>query len=354
MLINCPECGHRVSDQAATCPSCGIKIAGNVIPQRPVQPTTTTTTTSAPVSGNPEPPQKPKKKSSHTLLIVSFLIAVIICGVGYYYYNDMLQQKERIAYESVINGGSEEDMQRYLAEFKDAPQEHRDSVNSLLQSLRENDRDWTNAVISGSKGALEEYISNNPNSPHKGEALNKIDSIDYSIADRARTVESYATYLRQHPDGKYADQAQEFIDKKKETEVSSADIQLARSTCRQFFQAINSKNESKLIDTVTEYLTSFLNRSGASSDDVITFMKSLYKDADIQNLNWHILDDFKVEKKKDEVNDSYVLVVQFGAEKHVDRTDQNKETLGKYVISAEITPDGKISKMNMKKQTQNP
>lgn len=349
MLINCPECGHRVSDQAATCPSCGIKIAGNVIPQRPAQ--TIVQPASAPVGGNPEPQQKPKKKGSHTLLIVSFIIAVAICGVGYYYYNDMLQQKERIAYENVLQSGNEEDMQRYLAEFRDAPQEHRDSITSLLQSLRENDRDWTNAVVSGSKGALEEYVRNNPNSPHKGEVLNKIDSIDYSIADRARTIESYTMYLHQHPDGKYADQAQEFIDKKKETEVTSADIQLARSTCRQFFQAINSKNESKLIDTVTEYLTSFLNRTGASSDDVITFMKSLYKDADIQNLNWHILDDFKVEKKKDEVNDSYILVVKFGAEKHVDRTDHNKETLGKYVISAEITPDGKISKLNMKKQT---
>ena len=26
MLIDCPECGNKVSDQAATCPSCGIGI----------------------------------------------------------------------------------------------------------------------------------------------------------------------------------------------------------------------------------------------------------------------------------------------------------------------------------------
>lgn len=29
MLIKCPECSHQVSDQAETCPSCGIKIAKN-------------------------------------------------------------------------------------------------------------------------------------------------------------------------------------------------------------------------------------------------------------------------------------------------------------------------------------
>ena len=29
MLIQCPECGHQVSDKAPTCPNCGIEIAGH-------------------------------------------------------------------------------------------------------------------------------------------------------------------------------------------------------------------------------------------------------------------------------------------------------------------------------------
>ncbi len=27
-LINCPECGHQVSDAAETCPSCGVRLSG--------------------------------------------------------------------------------------------------------------------------------------------------------------------------------------------------------------------------------------------------------------------------------------------------------------------------------------
>ena len=34
MLIECPECRNQVSDQAATCPSCGIAIA----PRQPAKP----------------------------------------------------------------------------------------------------------------------------------------------------------------------------------------------------------------------------------------------------------------------------------------------------------------------------
>jgi hypothetical protein len=36
MLIECPECRNSVSDQAATCPHCGVAIAGRVV-KKPVQ-----------------------------------------------------------------------------------------------------------------------------------------------------------------------------------------------------------------------------------------------------------------------------------------------------------------------------
>ena len=29
-IIKCPECGHQVSDKAATCPSCGVGIQGKI------------------------------------------------------------------------------------------------------------------------------------------------------------------------------------------------------------------------------------------------------------------------------------------------------------------------------------
>lgn len=29
-IIKCPECGHQISDMAASCPNCGIRIQGNI------------------------------------------------------------------------------------------------------------------------------------------------------------------------------------------------------------------------------------------------------------------------------------------------------------------------------------
>ena len=76
-------------------------------------------------------------------------------------------------------------------------------------------------------------------------------------------------------------------------------------------------------------------------------MNKLYKD-DITNMNWYMMDDFKAEKV-DNVNGNKNIRVQFGAEQRMERTDPNKEKIAKYIIFADVTPEGLITRFNMKK-----
>jgi hypothetical protein len=102
---------------------------------------------------------------------------------------------------------------------------------------------------------------------------------------------------------------------------------------------------------VTEILDSFLNRTGATNQDVVTFMNKLYKD-DITNMNWYMMDDFKAEKVDNvngNYNGNYNIRVQFGAEQRMERTNPNKEKIAKYIIVADVTPEGLITRFNMKK-----
>ncbi|MBQ0074085.1 MAG: hypothetical protein KBT34_07805 [Prevotella sp.] len=365
-LLICPECGHQVSDKADVCPGCGIKVRDIIVMQN----TQTIDTPTENINPRDIPPhvvqpmqqsqrtynashldtynkqQEPKKKSGK-LMLVSFFIALVICGVVYYFYNNAQKQKEQEDYEYAMCSSDPMVMQMYLARYAEAPQEHRDSVNVRLTSFTQQDNDWRNAVVSGSRGALTEYLNTHPDSPHKGEALNKIDSIDYAIAKRNNTIESLENYLKQHPDGKYATEAQEVLEKKNENNVSQEEIALAKDVCKHFFQAINSRNENKLLSTVTNLLPKFLNINNAGTDDVVSFMNKLYKE-DITNMNWHILDDFKAEKEKNE-DGTYNLNVRFTAEQNIERTDSGKEKYAKYLIVAGITPDGKITKFAMKR-----
>ena len=330
MLINCPECNQMVSDKAETCPHCGIRLNANL---------------------SATPNAKGDGKKSYKGLIASLIIALIIMGVGYYFYDKSLTEKEQVAYELAMQSSDPMVMQNYLSKYQDAPREHRDSVNAHMNRLKAEDLEWENAVASGLRSALETYIKENPESPHLSQARDKIDSIDYNRAEHEykinKSIEALKKYLDEHPNGKFAMQVQNIIDELKAVEVTPEELAIVKSVCKKFFQAINSKSESKLLNTVTDILDSFLNQNNASNSDVVEFMNRLYK-SDITNMNWHILDTYKAEKV-DNGNGGKNIKVQFDAEQHIERTDPDKETLGKYVVSVEVTPEGRITKFNMKK-----
>lgn len=363
-LITCPECGHQVSDQAETCPNCGIKIAGSVSPamQQPVQQTVQQANDLQPENtgvssgngnngyGSTNAGQPNKNKNKNLILLLSFIIALVMCIIGYYIWNSATSEREeQQRYEEAMMSTNIQELKDYLVHFNDAPQEHRDSVTTRLAILTQEDTDWTNAVASGSKNALAEFIKTHPKSFHKGEAENLIDSIDYSIALSKNTADAFAEYLRLHPDSKRAAEAQQQLDDKRNSEVQPEEATLAKAVCRKFFQAINSKDEQKLLSTVTDVMSSFLGKSNADKSTAVAFMEKLYKE-DITNMNWHILDDFKVEKTGSDTEGAAPnLKAQFSAEQKIERTDDTKEKYAKYFITAEVTPEGRITKLNMKK-----
>ena len=77
--------------------------------------------------------------------------------------------------------------------------------------LKAIDRDWTNAMVSGSKSAIERYLAEHPDSPFKNIAQHMIDSIDWSVASAAGNVESLEAYIESHPDGEHLEEANDAI-----------------------------------------------------------------------------------------------------------------------------------------------
>lgn len=393
-LITCPECGHQISDKAETCPYCGIKqeqiqeqlkanaaatVGEAVVTSQDVTAATpvsvqesapvvvpansqtvapvsapAVTPASAPVvmpgeEGQPDE-EETQKRNKGLMWILSFIIALVLCIVAYMIWSNAADEKlEAQRYEEAMLSTNIQDLKDYLVQFNDAPQEHRDSINARLALLSQEDADWSNALASGSKKTLADFIKSHPNSLHKGEAENIIDSIDYSIAVRKGTADAFAEYLKQHPDSRRAAEAQEFLDNKRASEATPEEKSMAHDVCKRFLQAINSRDEDKLLSTVGDVLTSFEGRRNVSSQAAVDFMNKLYKD-DITNMNWHILNDFKVDKNVEGSDDAANLTAHFSAEQKIERTDASKEVYAKYSITAEITPDKKIVKFNLRKQ----
>ena len=370
-IIKCPECGHQVSDMAPTCPGCGVEIAGKVVKcpdcgeiyfrNQMVCPTchrpTTSTPTNRPVPVRhtepitpvvkPKPePEPDTEKKSYTKIIVGLVIALVLCGGVAYYYNDLGRQEES-DYALAAQSTDPLVIEEYLNKYKDTNPEHRDSLQARLATILQIDKEWTDVLMTGSRDQIEQYAKTHPDSPHKAEAMNKVDSMDFAHVMKDKTIDAFINYVKQHPNGRFVNDANAAIDAIKMTQLQPEETKMVKALFKKFFQSVNSRNEGGMLSTVADQLTNFLGQSSAGKADVATFLKKLYK-SDITNMNWHIIDDYKIDKKAG-TKGAADYIVQFTAEQNISRTDATQPTYNRYQISATVSSDGKISGLNMKK-----
>lgn len=368
MIIKCPECGHQVSDKAPVCPSCGVEIAGKVVqcphcgefyfkshplcphchqplqaqPQ-PAAQVPPVTPLAQPRPAAPAAPQKPKRNIK-TPLIVGTILCLIIIGLLFAFYKNSNDREEREQYEFAMKSSDPMVLQQFLDNYEDAPQEMRDAIQARLDQIKSIDADWTNAVVSGSKTDLEEYIEKHPDSPHKAEALQKIDSIDWALVSSANSIDAYQSYIEDHPNGIHIDEANEQMKTIQAKTVQPEEKQMVSNLFRKFFQSINAKDEEGLTSTLSEIMTSFIGKQDASRNDAVTFMHKLYHEG-VQQMVWRLPGDYKIQKK-DVGDNEYEYTVNFSANQEVDKTDGEK-TSTKYRIQARVNPDGRIAEFNM-------
>ena len=339
-ITKCPHCGEVYFSSQEMCPNCheiavgvthpvassaAVKDQTPVAPPSPVSspaseiPSTSQVVSSTSQTAPPTPPVPPvppvrrpgvaasgndggegntpqepqKKKNTRSIFIISFIFAVLACGIMYYFYDSANRNKEMEAYEYAMQSSDPMVLQSYLDTYKDADEAHRDSIMAHLDLLKQNDQDWTNAVVSGSKEALEAYLQKYPNSLHKQEALLKIDSLDWNVAKAADTADAYQAYLDAHVDGTHIEEAENALKKVKSRDLQPEEKQMVSGLFRQFFQSINSHNVDGLTATCEDILSSLLGKNSATKADVVTFMDKLYKD-NVANMNWHINNDYQI------------------------------------------------------------
>ena len=376
-IIKCPECGHQISDMAATCPNCGVNIHGNLqrcphcnsvylkgqtvcpvchqsavaaagsnTPALAIQQQNGNTVTAANTAPASTPKQQQKGKKNILIAVIAALAIIVIGGLWYASSVNTLHGDEQEAYLNAMSSSDPSVLQDYLDSFKDAPQEHIDSIEAHLKILQMNDTEWTNALLSNSKSALQAYLENHPETIHKAEAEHKIDSIDWASCSRQNTPEAYQAYLSEHENGEHAVEAQEKIDKLDATTVNGDDKQIVSNIFRQFFNGINSNDEMGLTSAVSSTLH-FLTNANATKSDVITFLHKLYKD-DVRSLTWRPNGDYKI-KKKDMGDNTYEYDVEFTVDESVSNIDSSKDKFNQYKVTGHIDSDGKISSLQLMK-----
>lgn len=108
-LINCPNCGHKISDQAIRCPKCGQSMSVRDTPPsfnpKPVHVSNSDKKKAAKKQQTPQIPAKSNTKSNRKKigLIIGILVAVVVLGIlGQWFigrYHNAKLQAEQIALE---------------------------------------------------------------------------------------------------------------------------------------------------------------------------------------------------------------------------------------------------------------
>ncbi len=402
-IIKCPECGHQTSDKAPYCPNCGVEIAGKVVkcpncgeiyfknegvcphchqpiggagneisqniqqaepaaegvetskqgqtqarteatpPQPPVMPNASNQAS----GGSEDPPIPPTpSKNKQTVIWISAIIAVLALCLSFYLYNkysNAQEDKEQSEYEFAMQSSDPMVLQEYLNNFKDAPQEHIDSINAHLQRLTQQDADWTNAVVNNSRSAFEAYLEAHPDSPHRQEALDKIDSIDWAQCSRINTSDAYQSYIDNHQNGNYYEEALAALKKVQATEVSPEEKQQIESLFHKFFSSINSKNKSGLMETL-DLTVDFLGRQDVPQTEIANAMVAQSSES-TQSSIWKLSNDYKIQKKQI-VDDNFEYNVTFTATKSTQKADGNVASK-LWKINAKVGSDWTITAISM-------
>lgn len=406
-IIKCPECGHQVSDKAATCPSCGVEIAGKVMrcpecgaivfknqevcpdchyplhdtsstattstsedsditsvtdptpeavvtyepePQDVVVPVSPTTSNGAESTENAMPNGKQPRKKSYIMIVVCVVIVLIVAFVGFYVYKNSQTNAEADAYETAITSDEPGVLQNYLDIYKDAPEDHKSAIMARLDQLMQADKEWTDAVVSGSKQALERYLQMHPGTPHEREAKMKIDSLDWLVATQANTTDAYQTYMDTHSDGMYIDDAKERFNELDAKKVSSEDRQNVSLLFGNFFRSLGAGDEDGLTATVSTVMDKFLNRVDATKNDVISYMHKVHADADGSAVSFRTNNDWKIQKQPSADGNGYEYTVTFTVDQKSGA--QEGAAIVSYKVSAKVSSEGKISSLTMQKMVE--
>lgn len=407
-IIKCPECGHQISDKAPTCPSCGVEIKGKIIKcshcgevylydqeicpnchhanfgpipvdnnsnsyervqneqQNPrkltedlfdnvydEQEEENNEESAVPVGdddgngGDNKKKKKSKKRKNYSAFIVAFVLALIVLAVSAYFYNKTKTEQEVESYEYAMSSKEPMVLQSYLDQHPDAPKGHRDSVLARIKFLQEIDKDWTDAIASGSKAVLLDYLEKNPKSLHKNDVLKMIDSIDWEVALKENTIEAYENYQKEHTQGLHLNAAEEAIKNMKSTTLLPEEKQMVNNLIRRFFQSINDKDEKKIQSTVNDHMSNFLGQPNATRGDVTAFLRRVWK-ADLAKIIWHVLGDYKITKSTIAEN-KFQYTVEVTATKRVERKDKKSVPEAKYRMNAKVNSDTTIVALDLTK-----
>ncbi len=288
-MIYCPECGNQVSTMAATCGHCGVKINGNIVccsecgtnylkDCNDSCPYCGHKEETEPASPSPEIPERKGKKKSPVWRILFTLVFLTVLGYGgyesyVYYTNYTQQQEEKQRFEDLALLTNPDFYRQFLNDYPESP--YRAEVESRLQTLLDEDKAWEKTLESCTRESIIAYMKAYPASLNIRKCQQMIDSIDWVLASTAGTEEAVNSYLEEHPEGMYTNEAVEFkkkLDKQKTTPEESEAI--AAIVIEFITTTLPGMDKTVIENAIAAPMQSFCGTPKATAQSIVKYIKT--------------------------------------------------------------------------------
>lgn len=268
-----------------------------------------------------------KKKRRTPMIIGIVAMILILSGTAAFFVWKLSEERrsEAQAYAILEGNYNTNDYEAFLADFPES--EHSVEVQKRLADLRIMLGTWKNICNSSHVADFSDFRKRFPGSPFDRLCDIKIDSLDWTTALRTGTQESFALYLSQHPEGRYASEASVAQGKMRDMEITPEDRDLLMQVCTNFFRGFESQDEATVCSNIVPTMRRFLHKENATKADVVNIIKGMFNEH-ILSCSFIVNRDFDIVKVP-EPEGRNLYRATFSVDQHIERDNEGK-TFGSY------------------------
>lgn len=371
-IIKCPVCRGQVSTMAGTCPHCGIKISSQLrkcpecggyclesqeeCPEcgKPLQPTPAPSPVPSPApspeqqdTSHEATPRKKKKKSIRWgCLFGTLLLLALLSAGGYFYYQQYLEQKEQADYERLADVTNPEFYQQFLLDYPES--KHYDEIKGRMLALQTEAKDWEQLQKDINRTSLSRFMQKYPATLRLRACEDMLDSIDWNEAQADSSEEAMTDYLAKHPSGSHVTEAAEMKNALLLAKVTPAEREVIRGTLEAFFsKAIGKQDMEAALEAIPDSMQEFCGKKQANAETVVQYGRDKME-KDVIGLHYAIGQQMEI--RKETLPDGNTgFAVEVGVQETISRSDTSRPSSNLYRITALISQEQKIVKMNIYK-----
>ncbi len=348
-VVKCPHCGKYISSTVDKCTECGGVISAESVSDAEGHELDVVEGLEDEVETNVSRFRRMDPRQwfhlSPRRIVVLCVLAPFIVGAIYLVIADLRRARalEQRAYNRLENCTDLLFYEDFIVRFPDS--KYIDEVRDRYHSMKVEHEMFFKEAAQGSRPELLAFIEKHPSSPYRVVCERRIDSLDWTDALTANTLESYTSYLAQHPEGIFMSDATDARNQQLRLVVTPEETSILRGAVDNFLSAMTARDASR-IDELTRGSVNFCGMTESTGENVVEYYKqNIHKD-DVLGVHFQ-LGGTNINKRSVSGSDALTYNLYSTATATINRSSLDSAMVVNYKVSASFSPERRITSISV-------